>query len=223
MQVIEAGCMAHIQNKGLRPIRNTRPYSNGVTLVEVLVAVVLLSVGLLGIAGLQAGVAKYKINTYARSSISSLYADLADRIRINSDVAGTNLFTGVASTSQYLLSGTWSTQQSATLSDPSPNCLTTACTTSQRASYDMVVWRQRVRNTLPQGAALVSGNLSTGIDLTLMWNDKEFTDKGSASDSALVSAPTCTGSETGMARQSCCPAAASAPAGVRCARFLFTP
>lgn len=203
--------------------RRKRAYSRGVTLVEVLVAVLLLSVGLLGIAGLQAGVAKYKINTYARSSISSLYADFADRIRINSDVAGTNLFTGVISTSQYLLSSTWATQQSDALTDPSTNCLTTTCTTAQRASYDMVVWRQRVRSVLPQGAALVSGDLSTGIALTLMWNDKEFTDKGSASSSALISAPTCTGSETGMARQSCCPAAASAPAGVRCARFLFTP
>lgn len=215
--------MVFLRTNRLRVPVRSQAYSSGVTLVEVLVAVVVLSVGLLGIAGLQAGVTKYKINTFARSSISSLYADFADRIRINSDVAGTNLFTGVASTSQYLLSSTWATQQSDALADPSPNCLTATCTTTQRATYDMVVWRQRVRNSLPQGAALVTGDLSTGIALTLMWNDKEFTDKGRAADTALVSAETCTGTETGMARQSCCPAIASAPAGVRCAGFLFTP
>ena len=215
--------MAPTRSTRTQPRQIARKYFEGVTLIEVLISMLVLSIGLLGIAGLQAGVAKYKINSFARSSISSLYADFADRIRINSDVAGTSLFTGVASTSQYSLTDTWATQQSNVLTDPSPNCLTAACTTTQRATYDMVVWRQRVRSVLPQGAALVTGDLSTGIALTLMWFDKESTDKGTASDSVLMSSSTCTGTETGMGRQSCCPAAASAPAGVRCAGFRFTP
>lgn len=195
----------------------------GVTLIEVLVAMVVLSLGLLGIAGLQAGVSRYKVNSWARSAISSLYSDLADRARVNTDVAGTSLLTGVTSTSQYILSSTWETQQTEVLAIPSPNCEAETCSASQRATYDMAVWRQLVRSTLPQGAALVTGNRSTGIALTLMWYDKEMTTKGSASDSVLDSSTTCTGAETGMAKQSCCPAAASAPAGVRCAGFLFTP
>lgn len=204
--------------------RFTRKNKNrGVTLIEVLVAMVVLSMGLLGIAGLQAGVSRYKANSWVRSAVSSLYSDLADRVRINTDVAGTSLLTGVPSASNYLLSSTWASQQSDALSTPTLNCETTMCSTTQRATYDMVVWRQLVRNSLPQGAALVTGDLSTGIALTLMWFDKGMTDKGSAEASVLVSSTTCLGTETGMARQSCCPAAASAPAGVRCAGFLFTP
>ncbi len=200
-----------------------RAKMTGVTLVEVLIAVVILSFGLLGVAGLQANVTKYKINTWSRSAISSLYSDIADRVRMNSDVAGSSFITGVTSTSQYLLDSTWATQQSAAIPTPSPNCETSTCSTAERATYDMIVWRQHVRSSLPQGSALVSGDRLNGIAVTLMWYDKEFTDKGKAADSTLISSATCTGAETGMARQSCCPATASAPVGVRCAGFSFIP
>lgn len=70
---------------------------------------------------------------------------------------------------------------------------------------------------------MVSGDRRDGIDITLMWLDKEHTDKGSDKDSVLISSETCDGTETGMARQSCCPAAAAVPAGVRCAQFTFLP
>jgi type IV pilus assembly protein PilV len=194
--------------------------ASGVSLIEVLIAMFILSFGLLGIAGLQAGVAKYKVNTWARTAISSLYSDMTDRIRMNSDVAGTNFITGVTSTSQYLLSDTWATQQSATLTTPSPNCETAACTPTERAAYDMVVWRQLVRAKLPGGSALISGDRSTSIRVTLMWFDKGNTEEDGAT---LDTAETCTSSMSGMRLQSCCPTAASVPAGVRCANFTFIP
>ncbi|MEO8120701.1 MAG: type IV pilus modification protein PilV [Rhodoferax sp.] len=209
--------------KSISVHRRSAATQQGVSLIEVLVSVLILSVGLLGVAGLQAAVAKYKINTWSRAAISTLYADLADRVRMNSDVAGANFITGISEPSLYVLSGTWSTQQAATLTTPSPNCETASCTTAERAAYDMSIWRQRVRAGLPQGAALISGDRRDGINMTLMWFDKGFTDKGQASDSTLVSALACTGAETGMARQSCCPAASSAPVGVRCANFSFIP
>src|SRR6218665_750793 len=62
--------------------------ARGVTLVDVMVAIVVLSIGLLGIAGLQAATLKYKINTWARSSASTLLSDLSERVRINPDSAG---------------------------------------------------------------------------------------------------------------------------------------
>lgn len=192
----------------------------GVTLVEVLVSVLVLSIGLLGVAGLQAGVAKYKINSMSRASIATLYSDLADRVRMNSDVAGNNVITGILSTSEYSLAETWANQQTATLALPSPNCDTATCTPSQRATFDLLQWRQNVRANLPQGAALVSGNRGSGVAVTLMWFDKEFRD-GTTRD--LISAPTCSGTELNLAAQQCCPTAASAAPGVRCTRFTFIP
>lgn len=200
-----------------------RRYTKGITLIEVLISIVVLSIGLLGIAGLQAAATKYKINTWARSAISTLSSDFADRVRINADVSGSNFATGVTETSLYVVSDNWATQQADTLATPSPNCLSASCTTAERAAFDLIAWRQRIRTEMPQGSALVSGDRLAGFNLTFMWYDKEFTDKGNASDSVVVSSSTCTGSETGLAQQTCCPAAAAAPSGVRCATMRFIP
>lgn len=200
---------------------NTR--QRGVALIEVMVSVLVLSIGLLGIAGLQAAVTKYKINTWARAAISTLSSDFADRVRINADVAGSNFATGVTETSLYVISDNWTAQQGNALATPSPNCMTAACTNAERATFDLIAWRQRVRAEMPQGAAMVSGDRLAGFSMTYMWFDKDFTDKGNASDSILVSSRTCDGTETGLGQQTCCPASAAAPAGVRCARMAFLP
>ena len=202
-------------------------YAKGVTLIEMMVAVLVLSVGLLGIAGLQAATAKYKINTWSRSQASVLLSDLAERLRINPEAAGTTFGgNGETATSLYVLGDNWTTQQAADLSaDPNPNCETAACTSTQRAAFDLLMWRKRVRDGMPQGAALVSGNRAEGIDVTMMWFDKEMLDQttNTGATPTLVKAPVCAGTETGMAQQSCCPADAAAPEGVRCARFSFVP
>jgi type IV pilus assembly protein PilV len=200
-----------------------RPKERGISLIEVLVSMVVLSMGLLGVAGLQASVTKYKINSWSRTAVSSLVSDFADRVRMNSDVAGSNYITGVAEPSLYLINTKWADQQTATLTTPSPNCLTASCTTAQRAAFDLATWRQLVRANLPQGAAFIRGDRSVGIDVTLMWFDKEFTDKGNATDTALLTSPTCAATDTGLAQQKCCPQGADVAAGVRCATFSFIP
>lgn len=73
-----------------------------------------------------------------------------------------------------MLLSTWNAQAADKLS-MTVDCETTVCTSSQRAEFDLVSWRRRVRNELPQGAAIVQGNRRDGIDITLMWMDKEQT------------------------------------------------
>ncbi|WP_265288509.1 type IV pilus modification protein PilV [Verminephrobacter eiseniae] len=191
----------------------SRQCARGVTLVEVMVAIVVLSIGLLGIAGLQAATMKYKINTWARSSASTLLSDLSERVRINPDAAGSSFAEpGVNTKSAYIIGATWAAQQSAALNPVTPDCETATCTSSQRAAHDLQVWRQRVRNNLPQGAALISGDRKIGLTVTMMWFDKE-----------LIVVHECSDEEKGMAQQTCCPPEADAPDGVRCARFSFIP
>ncbi|UCV00608.1 type IV pilus modification protein PilV [Acidovorax radicis] len=209
----------HIKNRTKPAPRKTR----GVTLIEMMVAILVLSIGMLGIAGLQAATSKYKINTWARSSASTLLSDLSERVRINPDAAGTSFASeGVTATSEYVVDETWATQQSNALTI-SKNCEAAACTSSERATYDLLIWRQRVRQSMPLGAALVSGDRRNGLDIALMWFDKEQVDDPNSASAALVKAPVCDGTEAGMAQQTCCPSEASAPAGVRCARFTFVP
>ncbi|MCW5257312.1 type IV pilus modification protein PilV [Verminephrobacter aporrectodeae subsp. tuberculatae] len=192
-------------------------FAQGVTLIETLVAIVVLSIGLLGMAGLQAASTKYKINTWARSSASTLLSDLSERVRVNPDAAGG------AAASNYVISDNWTTQQTAALT-VEKNCATQACTASERATFDLLIWRERVRTSLPQGAALIEGDRSQGLTVTMMWFDKEQLGRTSPSDPLdLVAARTCSNTDKGMAQQTCCPAAAAAPAGVRCARFSFIP
>jgi type IV pilus assembly protein PilV len=196
-----------------------------------MVAVLLLSIGLLGIAGLQAATAKYKINTWARSASATLLSEFVEKVRVNPGAAGPGFIdkilvdsegASIVLPSKYRITDNWATQQSAALT-ASKNCETSSCTEQERSDYDMVTWRQRVRTLLPQGAAMVSGDKGNGIDLTLMWMDKEQT-KEESGVRALKKAPVCAAdTPVGMAQQSCCPSAANAPEGVRCARFFLTP
>ncbi len=210
----------------LYPAKETRSspsLSRGVTLVEMMVAVLVLSIGLLGIAGLQAATGKYKINTWARSSASMLLSDFSERVRVNADAAGTSFAEeGVVKASLYLLSDNWNTQQSDTLTI-SKNCETSVCTTAERATYDLMIWRQRVRAGLPQGAGWIEGNRRDGFNVTMMWFDKNQVDDPNADTPVLVAPPICTGAEAGMAQQSCCPEDAAVPDGARCIRFSFIP
>lgn len=204
--------------------------SAGFTLLEVMVVLLVMSIGMLGVAGLQAATSRYKINAWSRASTAVLFSDFADRVRANPEQAGLSYFSDKAaeSTSAYTLSEDWSTQLSATLT-VSPDCMSTACTAAERATYDMTIWRQEVRRQLPQGAVIVSGNRTSGMAVSMMWYDKQFVDK----DGALVTSNSCkvvqaaikasSSSYTAPALSNCCPDAAAVPAGVRCVNFSFLP
>lgn len=60
---------------------------NGFSLVEVLVAMVVLSVGLLGLAGMMASTVRNNHSAYHRSQATWLAYDVIDRIRANREAA----------------------------------------------------------------------------------------------------------------------------------------
>lgn len=200
----------------------------GLTLIEMMVALVVLSIGLLGIAGLQASTTKYRINTMARASMTGLVFDLSERIRVNADAAGGSfLQPGTEiNASTYVINADWATQQADSLTS-GQDCTANKCSPAERADYDLKSWRLKLRESVPQGAAMLSGSKTSGVLLTLMWFDKELTDKTTVSDGtstiALKKAPVCNAQQTGMAQQTCCPEEAKAPEGVRCSRFSFVP
>jgi len=128
-----------------------------------------------------------------------------------------------------MLADDWDTQKADALTI-SKNCLTNTCTSSERATYDMLNWRAKVRTSLPQGASWVTGNRSDGFNVTVMWLDKEFTDKQkttndgtSGNEVKLNKSATCAGTETGLLKQNCCPADAKVPDGARCTTLSFIP
>lgn len=218
MERLVDSCSRHLISCG----RGSGAGQSGFSMLEVLVVVLVLSFGMLGIAGLQANTMKFKVNAWVRSAASIQFSDLADRVRANPTQAGDAFTQGTSSgtSSSYVLTRSWALQQADDLAI-STNCLTTTCTAAQRATYDMLAWRASVRRLFPQGAAVVEGNRATGISASIVWFDRQFTKPDGSLDSSAV----CTAALTGAARAGCCPQAIGnpAPAGVRCTNISFVP
>lgn len=143
------------------PRAASRPWrQSGLSLVEVLVAVVLLSVGLLGLAGLQASGMRVGRSSIHRSEAAQLAQDMIERMRAN-----------VAHAGAYSLA----------LGDAAPAC-------SSVAACDLHDWQLRLRS-LPAGtgAVTVDGQRAT---VTVQWDDSLGAGvlRGSAADDAARAA-----------------------------------
>ena len=69
---------------------NPQKHQKGFSLVEILVALLILSIGLLGLAALQTTSLKFNTDSYMRTQATYFVYDIIDRMRANSDsvVAG---------------------------------------------------------------------------------------------------------------------------------------
>lgn len=120
----------------------------GATLIEVLVAMVILAIGLLGLAGLQSVSVQSNQGAYYRSQATILANDMADRMRANRTAA---------------LAGSY-----ALTTFPAPS--TSNAITGTPAQRDTGQWLNNLAATLPQGTGTIvtSGKIVT---LTICWND----------------------------------------------------
>ncbi len=125
----------------------------GFTLVEVLVALVVMSVGMLGIAALYLEGMRAGRTSLYRTTAVNLAADMADRIRANSRA-------GLA----YQGTGPGSVE----------NCINgpTDCTAVQMADDDWADWLNRVDTQLPDGSTgdiRVAGAGPLTYTITVAW------------------------------------------------------
>ena len=122
--------------KSIRILQKTQ---RGIALMEALAAILLMSIGMLGILGVQMRTfidAKTSVN---RAKAIRLVEDLSEKIKINPN--------GYGNMATYLT--TWQA------TPPARNCATTACNAEQLAASDIATWKSTVRATLPQGDAAV--------------------------------------------------------------------
>ena len=68
-----------------RPLEMGSKAQRGVSLLEVLITVLVLSVGLLGLAALQATGTKFNHGAYLRTQATALAYEMSDRMRTNID------------------------------------------------------------------------------------------------------------------------------------------
>ncbi|WP_158025700.1 type IV pilus modification protein PilV [Rhodoferax antarcticus] len=184
-------------------------------MIEALISILIMSIGLLGIAGMQLKAISYQKNAWSTHRVAEITNDIAERILANP--------TG-AKNGNYAYTADYATGKAATPS--SNNCRTSSasCTTAQIAADDIADLLNKAQTILPGGAAQITGTPATGMVVTTMFMDKEFVDPASG---ALLPSTTCTStidaSTSDIAWRNCCPAAASVPDGVRCRRFNLVP
>lgn len=123
-----------MKTRAIKQTRSDATPATGFTLIEVLIALVVLSIGLLGLAGLQSTGLRFNQSAAMRSQATQLAYDMADRMRAN--VIATNAGTYIATSS-----GTYSANATCHT--------TTGCTPAQMAADDLARWDQAVDRYLP--------------------------------------------------------------------------
>jgi type IV pilus assembly protein PilV len=152
----------------------------GSSLLEVLIAIVIMSFGLLAMGGLAASSIQYGKMAQFQTVGVQLSVDLADRIRANSSAALVGVCTG--KNSCYDKTSVYSSTTA--VLTPVACAIATACTPSEIAARDIVEWRNALRNGLPGGDAYVQRVVNKPtIDIWIMWIDPNLQ---VGSDSSLI-------------------------------------
>ena len=133
-----------------------RQRQRGFTLLEILVALLVLSIGLLGLAGLQTFSLRNNHSALLRSQAVVLAYDALDRMRSNRDQA--MLGTGSAYNTTF-------SQGAGTV----PNC-SSNCSSIDLADYDLATWKADVER-LPAGRAQISIDANNKATVQVQWSD----------------------------------------------------
>lgn len=140
--------------------------NGGMSLLEVLVAIVILSLGLMGLAGLQAASLRNNQTAYYRSIATQQAYDIADRMRAN--LAGVR-------------AGNYSDLDNTIPADPA--CFATGCSPADMAITDHRQWNTNNAVLLPggqgtlectdgPGAGCTNNSNNWSFLITITWNER---------------------------------------------------
>lgn len=161
----------------------------GFTLIEAMIAVVVFSFGLLGVAGVMLVAVKSNHNGYMRSQATFLAHSIVESMRGNSTGVWNNNYNG--------------TYQGYT--SVASRCTSTACSCADIASRDTQKWSNKITNTLTNGAGSITcvpsvayGSYSCGeadqpylglCTVTVTWNESNEKSATALQTVTLVSGP----------------------------------
>jgi len=130
-----------------------RNNQKGITLVEVLVALLVLSIGLVGLAALQVTGLRFNHSAYLRTQSTVLAYDIIDSMRVNRDQARAG---------GYLIA------------IGANKTASTCCSPAQLAAADIIAWKTNLAARLPQGDGAIT-SLATGttrvVQVTIQWTE----------------------------------------------------
>jgi type IV pilus assembly protein PilV len=127
--------------------------AGGFTLIEVLIALIIMSVGMLGIAGLYVHSMQAGRTSMFRHHAVTLAGDVADRIRANPRAGAV-----------YALAGA------------DNNCVAAGidCSAAEMAANDVFLWEAQADQTLPNGDVTVvfdNGVVPPTYEITVTWTE----------------------------------------------------
>ncbi|MCK4864140.1 MAG: type IV pilus modification protein PilV [Gammaproteobacteria bacterium] len=146
-------------------IKNTSTTS-GFTLLEVMIAMMIFSIGMLGLAGIQATAVQNNNTAYQRTIAMQQSYNMSDLIRSSANFDG-------------FIDPSFDEITTAVGTAPSPNCFLdvnddiTKCTTSEMAAFNIYHWKKRLagKQGLPSGRGKVTRDGDT-YEIIIMWDEK---------------------------------------------------
>jgi type IV pilus assembly protein PilV len=130
-----------------------RPVSqSGVSMIESLISLVVISIGLLGLAALQINSLKNNSSAYFHTQAIMMAHNMADRIRAN-QVQILN-YVGIDTENDY-----------------DQDCMAQACNAAAMREADATEWKALV-STIPAGRGIIRAPVNNQLDIVVMWDDE---------------------------------------------------
>jgi len=153
--------------------KQSQKLSAGVTLLEMMVALLVLSIGLLGVATLQSRGQQFNQVAYLRTQATFLAYDLMERIKINEGTrirTESNFVGGIykgSSEKNYELCGNDI--------DSATGCDENSCFPDDLVKYDKAQWCGLLLGTLPGGSAILDWTADASgtqhYQMTIQWKN----------------------------------------------------
>ena len=130
--------------------------TKGFSLVEVMIAMVIFSVGLLGLAGLQSLGMTNNQTAFNRTVAMTQANNMADRMRNNITGVDAGLYDNLTADGTLTLT----------------DCITLSCDTSDLRDFDYYEWNTNNANLLPGGRGSVTRDSAQNqLVICVMWNE----------------------------------------------------
>lgn len=154
---------------------------SGSSLIEVLIALGLVAVTMLGLLGLQLRSLSFQKDSLDRKAAAVLVGSFADRVSVNFIAFRDGGYNGRA----MAPADAPPAEGGATV------CVADPCTEAEVASRDWDLFQMAVRNRLPGGVAYLTSS-ATDVRITVGWNDPRRTDAASGGEASGTNDAACT-------------------------------
>lgn len=138
------------------PLINRLQHQRGLGLIEALIALLVISIGLLGISALQLTGMQQSASAYWHSKAVWISYEMIDRIYANSPAGTTDIF------NQY--------DGIDTDAGPSGDCQSAPCSQAEMIQADAADWAALV-DTLPNGRGVITNSATNTLQVSVMWQD----------------------------------------------------